>query len=273
MIIRNLTVLPAAAAALAFAGGASAANLVNYWSFEAGFGDSVGSGGGTAGSEVTTGTGHDGNTAAVFPAALSGGGPYNADGYVDTTGVTVSGAFAFSYWFNISDDGTTDPRGIFDMSGNGGDGPQSLYIGNSDSLAFRVDGDGGTGGAALYDNGGAGFEDGQWHFVVGNYDPVTGITLHVDGSGVDASAGGFGNATFDADQYLGAFNVGDPVTGPAVRGLNGSLDDVALYSGTLTAAEIDGLFAGTIQPTDIPEPGSLALLGLGGLALLRRRRA
>ncbi len=266
--------LALAAAAAAFAGGAHAANLVHYWNFEGGFSDSVGSGGGTAGVDVSTGTGHDGNTAAVFPATITGGGTFNSDGYVDTTGVNITGAFAFSWWFNISDDSATDPRGMFDFSSDPNsasvttnDGPQALYIGNNGMLAFRMDGSGGGGAATT-----AVAEDGQWHFVVANYDPVTGITLHVDGSAIDASTGGFGDAVggWDTDQYLGAFNVGGTAT---ARGLNGSLDDVAIYTGNLTAAEIDGLFSGQLAPTDIPEPGSLALLGLGGLAMLRRRRA
>jgi len=34
----------------------------------------------------------------------------------------------------------------------------------------------------------------------------------------------------------------------------------------------DGITEFTIRQTPIPEPASLALLGIGGLALLRRRR-
>jgi len=45
----------------------------------------------------------------------------------------------------------------------------------------------------------------------------------------------------------------------------GMLDDVYIYDHVLTRAEIQGI-------QGIPEPATIALLGLGGLALLRRKR-
>lgn len=249
-----------------------AAIVQNYWDFEGGYNDKIGSANGTAGAEVTTTTGHGGSgTGAVFPGALSGGGAFDSTGYVDINPVTPSSGttgFSMSYWFKIADDGGTNARGIFDFSGDGGDGPQSLYIGSNNSIAFRVDGTTG-GGAALYNNGGAGFEDNLWHFVVATYDPVNGIELHVDGFGVDASnTSTYGTVNWSADQYLGAFNVNTQVN----RGLDGSLDDVAIYSGILSEAEITGLANGSLTPDQIPEPSTLLLGALSGLALLRRRR-
>ena len=58
---------------------------------------------------------------------------------------------------------------------------------------------------------------------------------------------------------------------PLVMGLGageeyqGMLDDVYIYDHVLTQAEIRGV-------QGIPEPATIALLGLGGLALLRRKR-
>lgn len=54
------------------------------------------------------------------------------------------------------------------------------------------------------------------------------------------------------------------------RGYTGLLDDVAFFNRALTQAEIEGIAAGTIA---IPEPASLALVGIGGLLMLCRRRA
>ena len=270
MKMKTTLVLAGMAALLPLAA-SGAAVVQNYWDFEGGYADKTGSANGTAGAEVTTTTGHaGGDTAAVFPGALSGGGAFDSTGYMDINPVVPSSgtnAFSMSYWFKIANDGNTNARGIFDFSGDGGDGPQSLYIGSNGNIAFRIDGLGG-GGAALYNNGGAGFKDDAWHFVVATYDATAGIELHVDGFGVDASTGSFGTVNWDPDQYLGAFNVNTQVD----RGLDGALDDVAIYSGILSETEITGLANGSLTPLNIPEPSALLLGALSGLALLRRRR-
>jgi len=63
---------------------------------------------------------------------------------------------------------------------------------------------------------------------------------------------------------LGGFNV-------AGSGFGGSLDDMVIFN-TDETANLASIMAGT-HTEMIPEPTSLALLVLGGLGLLRRRRA
>lgn len=66
----------------------------------------------------------------------------------------IIGEFSFSYWVKLPVDNNTDPRGVFDFSGDGGDGPQSLFIqagANPNRLAFRVDGAGSANALALVD--------------------------------------------------------------------------------------------------------------------------
>ena len=80
----------------------------------------------TAGAEVTTSVGFDGGTAATFVSGIEGGGAFDETGYValDSSISSVTGEFSLSYWVKLSVDATTTPRGIFDFSGDGGDGPQ-----------------------------------------------------------------------------------------------------------------------------------------------------
>jgi hypothetical protein len=47
------------------------------------------------------------------------------------------------------------------------------------------------------------------------------------------------------------------------RFFNGAIDDLRIYDNALSAEEVAAL---------VPEPTTIALLGIGGLGLLRRRR-
>lgn len=157
---------------------------------------------------------------------------------VDSTKLYQPGTEAFSvaFWIRMPDDGGTDPRGIFDFSGNGNDGVQSLFIGTSGELAFRIDLPGADFMLAKVP---IDLEDGEWHSVAATYNPATGVDVHIDGFGADASAAAVaGSVSMDADAYIGSFNF----TGmEATKGLGGNLDDLAIYSGVLSEAEITAL--------------------------------
>ena len=61
--------------------------------------------------------------------------------------------------------------------------------------------------------------------------------------------------------------------GGGSRDFTGLLDDIALFDGEVSAQDIADIANGDLSPASfIPEPSSLALLGLGGLFVARRRR-
>jgi hypothetical protein len=227
---------------------AGAAELVHLWDFEGSkiWNDKAGMAHGLVPMTTTlnTSTGHNGGRAATIGSAITG-----TNDYVPLDGTRLfqpaATPFTIIFWFRMPADGTTDPRGIFDFSGNGQDGPQSLYIGTSGELAVRVDVPGSGFSLAKI---AAPLDDGQWHFVAATYDPAAGLNVHLDGFGVDASAAATaGNVPMNPFSYLGAFNV----TGnPEAKGLGGDLDDFAIFAGLLTEEEIAGLYAGTIRIQD-----------------------
>jgi hypothetical protein len=100
----------------------------------------------------------------------------------------------------------------------------------------------------------------EWHHYALVKDHAAGTTkAYLDGSLQATNSAA--NAKFAAP---GKFDIGSGIWGGAR--LNGALDDFRIYNTSLTDAEVAALAA-------IPEPATMALMGLGSLlALLRRKR-
>ncbi len=108
--------------------------------------------------------------------------------------------------------------------------------------------------------GGVNINDGQWHHVAGVYDGTQYI-LYVDGvqDGPAVLATGLIAQTTSHKFTIGAFER----SGDVSKFYDGYIDDVRVYNEALDAAAIQAI---------VPEPATIALLGLGAL-LLRRRRS
>ena len=273
--------LALAAGTVLISASASHAALVHRYSFDGNANDSVGTANGTlAGAGTITG-------GRLVTAAQPIGPANTANGVVFPVGTNPSssivGGLTGSFTIeSIYTDAQTDPVSFFHSIFGFYTDTTNALLGTSvrnqggfpSSAGFRQVGV--NGGNELILLGQSGDQGTNINFVV-TYDAPTGTASYyrngalAQQSAVGALAG-FNLQAISANAAIGNVPYND-------RALNGSTDEFRVFNNSLNQAQVIALLALGANPTNaqlqaiVPEPASLGLLGLGGLALLRRRRS
>ena len=262
-----------AVAALAICGLAAPANaaivdgLVEYWELDGDYNAGVDAS--HAGSLVTTGAGSGTFVTGKFGSAIDLSNSGGNQAYISVGGDEndmdfAGGNMSFSAWYTT----------------------ESLYTnwqtlaGKGEGNGWRIARAGGSGNGMTFSgrkphNFAAQTDDqsGGWHHLVTTVEGGIRTDMYVDGELVGSDTSGYALQDRANAMQIG----GNPDA--ANRGWNGNIDDVAVWDRVLTADEVssiynggDGASIGSLTGSGVPEPSSIALLGLGGLALAFRKR-
>lgn len=220
--------------------------------------------------EDSSGNGYDGTVHGAIPTTDRFGNANAAiyfdgsDDYVSTgfgNSVTYPHGFTIQAWVKPADTG--DGKGGLVISrGNVAGDAHSEFIGlyavgpRGLATMFLYANDPSTHTGAYSDTS---LNDHEWHHVVGTYDGSTTLSVYVDG--VDVASVPASGTFYSAD----VFKIGwdDWRSDESGRWFTGSVDDVRIWSRALSEPEIQSL---------VPEPATIALLAIGGLAIIRRKR-
>ncbi len=109
-----------------------------------------------------------------------------------------------------------------------------------------------------------------WHHIAVTYDGNRNVAFYLDGDPYGTAALTWDLATLLTEDVVIGTGIREATEwGTLARWTEGLIDDVQIYSVALGADEITWLYNNPGQA--IPEPATLALLGLGAFAVIRKR--
>lgn len=232
---------------------AAHAGLIAHYTFDGHLNDSVGNNHATADGTVNFVAGVAGQAMSVDALSYA----------VSQNNVGISGnqARTLSFWFNAAELQNQAPVSFGEKLNTAKTLFEVLLGGESND--YKLIGHfWGTGGDTIGIADGS-YTPGTWTHIALVYDGSV-VKLYQDGQQVGSDYAVELN-TVDDKLFLGGGNLDNPFGANYV----GAIDDVQLYNNALNAEQINFLYSNPGEA--VPEPASLALIGLGGLLLVRRR--
>ena len=228
--------------------GSAFGQLMQYWTFDSDFSNSVGSG--LDGTVVGNGVAISGADSAIGVGSLQVAHDTASGDYFHIEGAVYPDynptKFTITTWYKFDETlgtQTTDSRNfIFETfpTWTTGAGVRDDGAGNRDIECY-FDGIGSDASAV----DGPVVSDGAWHHLAMVYDYENGIDLYYDGALAHSLAAP------PLSQPISGINIGNHRDGNGGRNWQGYIDDFAVYNGTLDAAGVAGLYDKTLTPQTV----------------------